>query len=718
MRLPSGGSIVIDRTEALVAVDINSSRSTKGQDIEDTAFNTNLEAADEIARQLRIRDLGGLIVIDFIDMGPTRNQRDVENRLRDALKLDRARVQVGRISRFGLLEMSRQRISASLGEASQVTCPRCSGHGSIRGVESLGLSILRLIEEEAMKEKTGQIRAQLPVELAAFLLNEKRSIINKIEARQGIQIVLIPNPHIETPKYELERIREDHLESKDISSYELIKDNQPTPSINDTRSGRKTPIQHDEPVVKDFTASPPPPAKPSNSDASRNETGFVKRLFSTLFGSPSADEKIKEPTTTTKGQQQKSSNERSSSQSESNAERGNRQNSNRRRRGGKGGGSSSSANENRANPNSKVNSDGGSQEKRSQSKGKGKQQQQRGGNEVTAAEKQAKVQDSQKGNDDNHPQSDNSDGNEKNQNRGSGSGLRRGRRGGRRGNNRDRNQTQPQGDNLQNSEQGELNTEITATDNQPSPQSKAVKSGPITTERADPRPDAVAPVSSSTKIKGNDSPQTISEDTPKNKDATDITAQSSSNPLTTPAEAVKTPPKEAAPTPKESGSTETAPAKATDSTPVKPVPSSAEVQVNKSIETEQPVKTQNRPAPSVQKESSPSKVEEAKSVEIEKPKPEAPAKVEKENVQPKKPTSLTDSATATEEEKSPTVKKAAPKKRSVAKKKRAPKKKSVASPNTPKASPLPVNDEPKNNSDTAESKTKQDKPTATQENSE
>ena len=220
VRLPSGGAIVIDHTEALVSIDINSSRATKGSDIEETALNTNLEAADEIARQLRLRDLGGLIVIDFIDMSSSKNQRDVENRLREAVKQDRARVQIGRISRFGLLEMSRQRLRSSLGESHQEVCRRCNGQGTIRGVESLALSVLRLIEEEAMKEKTGKVLAQLPVDVATFLLNEKRAAINVIEQRHGVHIVLIPNRHMETPAYEVKRIRQDD-NSADDSSYKL-----------------------------------------------------------------------------------------------------------------------------------------------------------------------------------------------------------------------------------------------------------------------------------------------------------------------------------------------------------------------------------------------------------------------------------------------------------------------------------------------------------------
>ncbi|SFU48408.1 ribonuclease E [Xenorhabdus koppenhoeferi] len=208
VRLPSGGSVVIDTTEALTAIDINSSRSTRGGDIEETAFNTNLEATDEIARQLRLRDLGGLIVIDFIDMTPVRHQREVENRLRDSVRQDRARIQIGRISRFGLLEMSRQRLSPSLGESSHHVCPRCSGTGTIRDNESLSLSILRLIEEEALKENTYQVHAIVPVQIASYLLNEKRKAVSAIEHRQGgVGVVIVPNDQMQTPHFSVLRVR-------------------------------------------------------------------------------------------------------------------------------------------------------------------------------------------------------------------------------------------------------------------------------------------------------------------------------------------------------------------------------------------------------------------------------------------------------------------------------------------------------------------------------
>ncbi|HEY0665956.1 MAG TPA: Rne/Rng family ribonuclease [Gallionella sp.] len=223
VRLPSGGVIVIDHTEALTAIDINSARATKGSDIEATAFHTNLEAAEEIARQLRLRDLGGLIVIDFIDMESSRNQRDVEDRLRDSLRYDRARVQTAKISRFGLLELSRQRLAPSLGEGNYIPCPRCSGIGHIRGIESSALHILRIIQEEAMKETSAAIHVQVPVDVATFLLNEKRGDIHRIESRLRVAVTLIPNPHMETPNYSINRLRHDELSGDAMqASYKLV----------------------------------------------------------------------------------------------------------------------------------------------------------------------------------------------------------------------------------------------------------------------------------------------------------------------------------------------------------------------------------------------------------------------------------------------------------------------------------------------------------------
>ncbi|MEO5342571.1 MAG: ribonuclease E [Gammaproteobacteria bacterium SHHR-1] len=286
LRLPSGGAIVIDPTEALTSVDVNSARATKGADIEETALKTNLEAADEIARQLRLRDLGGLFVIDFIDMTPARNQREVENRLKDALKHDRARVQIGRISRFGLLEMSRQRLRPSLGEATQLTCPRCSGHGSIRSVASLALSVLRIIEEEAMKDNTGRIVAQLPVQVATFLLNEKRSAIADIEKRQEVEVVLVPNTQLDTPHFKVERQRASDLsqDEENRPSYELAEEIEES-----EETGISQPQQFEQPMVKPLAHTGPAPTRPepqhppaseaSESPVPKAKSGFLKRLL-------------------------------------------------------------------------------------------------------------------------------------------------------------------------------------------------------------------------------------------------------------------------------------------------------------------------------------------------------------------------------------------------------------------------------------------------------
>ncbi len=294
--LPSGGAIVIDHTEALTSVDINSARATKGADIEETALNTNLEAADEVARQLRIRDLGGLIVIDFIDMAPTRNQREVENRLREALKMDRARVQVGRISRFGLLEMSRQRLRPSLGESSQIVCPRCSGHGSVRGVESLALSVLRIIEEEAMKDRTIRVVARLPVDVATYLLNEKRENLHAIEARHRVALALVPTPQMQTPHYDVQRIREDELEGDNAAaSYRLV-----TAEAELELAHERPRVPLDEPAVKGLVPAAPAPTPaaqpaPAGGTPPESEPSLIKRMWSSLFGRKDMSEQPPEP---------------------------------------------------------------------------------------------------------------------------------------------------------------------------------------------------------------------------------------------------------------------------------------------------------------------------------------------------------------------------------------------------------------------------------------
>ncbi|MFC4485917.1 Rne/Rng family ribonuclease [Tepidiphilus baoligensis] len=263
VNLPSGGAIVIDHTEALVAIDVNSGRATKGADIEETALKTNLEAADEIARQLRLRDLGGLIVIDFIDMDAAKNQREVENRLKDAIKHDRARVQLGKISKFGLLELSRQRLRPALAETSYIPCPRCTGTGHIRSTESAALHILRLIEEEAIKENTAAVYTQVPVDVATFLLNEKRVDIARIEARHKVRIVVIPNRHMETPVHEVVRLRHDQLDAHDVAlvSYELA--TPPAPEPNRLVDLSDKPARRQVAAVKGITPETPPPSASS-----------------------------------------------------------------------------------------------------------------------------------------------------------------------------------------------------------------------------------------------------------------------------------------------------------------------------------------------------------------------------------------------------------------------------------------------------------------------
>ena len=257
--LPSGGAIVIDHTEALVSVDVNSARATKGGDIETTAFNTNAEAADEIARQLRLRDLGGLIVIDFIDMESTKNQREVETRLRDALKYDRARVQLGKISRFGLMELSRQRLRPALAEAAHIPCPRCHGIGHIRGTESTALHILRIIQEEAMKDNTAQVVAQVPVDVGTFLLNEKRTDVLTIETRFKVNVLLVPNIHLETPNYTVERLRHDDLNQSEPlpPSFEMVQQPEQVDPAKQMKEEAAAPRQ--EAMVKGITPAQPAP---------------------------------------------------------------------------------------------------------------------------------------------------------------------------------------------------------------------------------------------------------------------------------------------------------------------------------------------------------------------------------------------------------------------------------------------------------------------------
>lgn len=288
VRLPSGGSIVIDPTEALVSIDINSARSTRGSDIEETALQTNLEAAEEIARQLRLRDIGGLIVIDFIDMTPSKSRRAVEDCIAEALKADRARVQIGSISKFGLLEMSRQRLRPSLRETSGVTCPRCNGQGTIRDVESIALAILRLIEEETLKESTAEVRAHVPIPVAAFLLNEKRNAITKIELRSQVRIVIVPNDHLETPNFEVQRLRTDSPDAQfNELSYELH--HAEVEEEHNHVSSSKALIRQ-EAMVKTIAPQQPAPIE------AEKKTGGLRSLVKSLVSLFSAKEEVVEET--------------------------------------------------------------------------------------------------------------------------------------------------------------------------------------------------------------------------------------------------------------------------------------------------------------------------------------------------------------------------------------------------------------------------------------
>ena len=337
VQLPSGGSVVIDHTEALVAVDVNSARSTRGADIEETAMRTNMEAADEVARQLRLRDLGGLIVIDFIDMEDNKNQRAVEQRLRDALHFDRARVQMGKISRFGLMELSRQRLRPALNEGSHITCPRCNGTGVIRDAESSALHVLRLLQEEAMKEGTAALHAQVPVEVATFLLNEKRHDISKIESRLKVNLVLIPNKNLETPHHHIERLRHDDPRLEDNkTSFELV--SQPETPTTWTPNRAQEAKPRPEALVKSIAHSQPAPRHveptPAAAPAATSEgIGLFKRLISWFTGTapaqtaassqaePAAETKPAQGTRSRSGRQ----GDRRDRNASSDRERGNRQ---------------------------------------------------------------------------------------------------------------------------------------------------------------------------------------------------------------------------------------------------------------------------------------------------------------------------------------------------------------------------------------------------------
>ena len=335
--LPSGGAIVIDHTEALLSIDINSARATKGSDIEQTALQTNLEAADEIARQLRLRDLGGLIVVDFIDMLANKNQREVENRLKEAVKVDRARIQIGRISRFGLLEMSRQRLRPSLGESSQVVCPRCKGHGTVRNNESLSLAILRLLEEEAMKEKTGKVIARVPVDIGTFLLNEKRLSLQEIENRHKIDLIIVPQSNLESPHFEVQRIRNDDKETDGKASYELSQGEEQ--NVDLTTTTRRTVAK---PAVSAVNIDMPAPVPAqTGSHKSEHSSGILARLFAWLFSGNSkaskgrdkhGDQQKRHGRNSHKSNRRRSSGQRNSSRRNHRSHRNEQRNDNEKQR--------------------------------------------------------------------------------------------------------------------------------------------------------------------------------------------------------------------------------------------------------------------------------------------------------------------------------------------------------------------------------------------------
>jgi ribonuclease E len=327
VRLPSGGAVIIDHTEALISIDINSARATKGSDIEETALNTNREAAEEIGRQLRLRDIGGLIVIDFIDMLNTRNQREVENTMRESLRMDRARVQVGKISRFGLLEMSRQRLRPSLGESSHIPCPRCDGQGTIRDVESLALSVLRIIEEEAMKDMTAKIVVRVPVDAATFLLNEKRQPISEIQHRLDVEILVIPEPSMVTPQYLVQRVRltDAKLDEHQQASYLLKTEEKDALNNALISSHKKPPVERA--AVKQFSPDAPVPA--ANKQNKTSLITLLLKMFKSLFG---ASEKNKTSNTKQDNNSRRNNNRRPNN----NRSRNNRGNNANRDRQGQG----------------------------------------------------------------------------------------------------------------------------------------------------------------------------------------------------------------------------------------------------------------------------------------------------------------------------------------------------------------------------------------------
>ena len=355
--LPSGGSVVIDPTEALVSIDINSARATKGSDIEETALNTNLEAAEEVARQLRLRDVGGLIVIDFIDMVAPKNQRAVENKMRDALAADRARVQVGKISRFGLMEMSRQRLRPSLQEMTTEVCPRCTGQGRIRDVKSLAFTILRVVEEECMKERSSIVRALVPATAAAYLLNEKRQQVAEIEKRTKTHVVIVPSNHLETPHYEIQRIRDDNVVDEETESFELVEPTPETELIDDSQTDARRKQQPVVNVAAIAEQTPRPAPKPEAQAEARQaqakapeSKGLISRLWGAITGTEepnAAPETAPSPSRSNRGRQEPGRSRRRGNQQRDSRD-ANESRGNGRQRGGRGRGGSRDGERNRS----------------------------------------------------------------------------------------------------------------------------------------------------------------------------------------------------------------------------------------------------------------------------------------------------------------------------------------------------------------------------------
>ncbi len=404
VKLPSGGSIVIDPTEALVSIDINSSRATRGSDIEETALNTNLEAADEIARQLRLRDMGGLIVIDFIDMSSAKNQKEVENRMRDALEADRARVQVGRISRFGLLEMSRQRLRPSLEETSTIVCPRCSGQGAIRDVKSQALSILRVLQEEANKRKSVEIRAIVPIAVAAYLLNEKRAAVSAMEAQSGTKLVIVPNAALETPHYEIQGVSQS--DATPLASYEI--EIHPESHEPNHRHARPAPAPQQAAVQAPVLSQPPiptpapAPAAPAPVAAQPAQSkGLIGSLFSAIGSLFGGEKEAAAPAPEAREERSGRSRERGRDRDRDRGERGERNRGGKqggRREGGRDAGRESSRDENRAEAGESRNEERGAQEGQSAREGgQGRKRGNRGrGGEGSAAPRDEQRRDDQR----------------------------------------------------------------------------------------------------------------------------------------------------------------------------------------------------------------------------------------------------------------------------------------------------------------------------------